>query len=293
MPDDILRLIEVAIEPERPNDAERLSATLRQIAAADSRLAAAIDAESGQTILQGVSEAFLKEVLAGLADIPVRCGAPQVAYRESLREAATIEHVHKWQQAGTGEFAWVRIAFEPLPESGDVIFQNVADGPEEFVRAVEKGIRRAAQDGVLAGFPVTGFKATLLELRYHNFDSSARVFDIAARASFRELAQKRSVQLVEPIMLVEVAIPEKYLGGVMGDLDSRRGQTSQTAEGEIFALVKAEVPLANMFGYGRSLNSMTAGRGTFEMRFERFAPVPQQPSDDDPNFPGAMAMRVA
>jgi elongation factor G len=295
-------LMEVAIEPKEATGTDALAAALQQLTANSMRLDLTTDRESGQTILCGTSEAELEKACAKLDEMGVKfnVGAPQIAYRETISRPITIEYAHKKILSGGGEFALVRILFEPIHDGSElhdipsIMFENrVEDSiPAEFAAAVEKGIRTQAKSGLKAGFPVTAFYATLVRAAYHEVDSSERTFDIAARTAFRELANQDVMQIAEPYMRIEVATPEDFLGGIIGDLNSRRGTILGTTSGELYQLVAAIVPLANMFGYQRTLDSMSQGRATYEMQFHHYVPVPDPPGGDD-NFPGAMGMRVA
>jgi elongation factor G len=291
------RLLDVAIEADTAADRERLHAALEALAEGDPYFHVTIDRESGQTVMQGMSEAHLEEKLRLLDGISFRVGAPQVAYRETLTKPVTIDYTHRWQSGGSGEFARVKITYEPLPPGSGFVFENGVVGgsvPNEFVPAVEKGIKAQKDSGPLAGFPAIDFKARLVDGAYHEVDSNARTFDIAARASFREVARQGVIKLVEPVMKVEVVTPEDFLGGVIGDVNSRRGSVEGTDNHGDTQIVTAMVPLANMFGYGNSLQSMTRGRAHYSMHFDHYAPVPWPGStDDDPTFPGAVGMRVA
>jgi len=295
-------LMEIAIEPKTAADAEKLAAALEQLTADSMRLATRTDSESGQTILSGTSEPLLEKAAVQLreADIQFDIGAPQVAYRETITRPITIEYAHKKiLPHQRGEFALVRITYEPMHDGSiihsGITFENAAqDGIlPEFATAVEKSIRAQAELGLKAGFPVIGFHATLARAAYHEVDSSPRTFDIATRMTFRELVNQNAVQIVEPFMRIEVATPEYFLGGVIGDLNSRRAHDVETiAGGRIYQLVGAMVPLANMFGYQRTLNAMSRGDATYQMEFDHYEPAPD-PRGDDPTFPGAIGMRVA
>ncbi|MBL6852050.1 MAG: hypothetical protein ISS15_09575 [Alphaproteobacteria bacterium] len=300
MPDAPYPLVEVAIEPQNEVAAAQLREALPQLAAADPSFTFDHDPECGQTVLKGASEAHLEQkvlMLERVYEIAVEIGAPQIAYRETLVRPATIKYIHKKQTGGSGQFAEVTIAFEPLPAGSGFKFDNAVAGdaiPEALVPAVERGLRAQKESGLLAGFPVIDFKATLIDGKYHEMDSNPLAFDIAARGAFRELAQLDVVVPLEPIMALEVATPEDFLGGVIGDLNSRRGTVAGTESGiDGFEIVTAEVPLVNLFGYGRALLAMTGGRGRFTMSFARYALAPLPDSDPDPRFPGAMGMRVA
>jgi len=289
--------MEVAIEPKTAADAGKLAIALEQLTAESMRLAVATDSESGQTILKGANEATLEDVCVQLDKLGIQflVGAPQVAYRETLSKSVTVDYTHKKQTGGSGQFARVKLKYEPLPPGSGFVFENEVVGgsvPREFIPAVEKGLKAQKESGLLAGFPVIDFKATLVDGAYHEVDSNALTFDIAARASFRELASKCAVKLLEPIMKVEVVTPEDFLGGVIGDLNSRRGQVQGTDSRGNAQVVTAMVPLANMFGYQRTLNAMCRGDAAYQMEFDHYEMVPD-PRDDDPTFPGAIGMRVA
>jgi elongation factor G len=287
-------LIEVAIEPKAAVDAEKLLTILDRLVAEDARLGMTTDKESGLTILQGTSEELLEEKLAQI-DVPFGVGAPQVAYREVLTKLVTIRYVRKRQTGGTGQFALVEIDFVPQgPNSGFAIENAITNGsiPPEFIPAIKKGLSAQRESGVLAGFPLIDFKATLTDGAYHEVDSSELAFNIAARAALRELVTHNAVELAEPIMKVGVVVPEDFLGGIIGDLSSRRGQIQEMINGQFYQLVCALVPLANMLGYSDTLRSMSQGRARYVMEFDHYEPVPT-PDGDEPQFPGAMAMRIA
>jgi elongation factor G len=279
-------LIEVAIQPKRPGDTKRLLETLAELAPKGARFGVKTDRESGQTILLGGTEEEL-EVLIGRAkatsEIEFYVGALQVAYRETLVKPAAIKYTHKKQTGGSGQFAEVSIDFEPLPPGSGFVFENdVVTGaiPEDFIVAVEEGLKAQKESGLLAGFPVIDFKATLTDGKYHEVDSNALTFDIAARAAFRELAAKGAVKLLEPIMKVEVVTPDEFTGGVIGDLLGRRGQVQgQDTRGNA-AVIAAMVPLANMFGYINQLRSQTQGRAQYSMEFDHYMQVPQTVADE-------------
>jgi elongation factor G len=225
-------------------------------------------------------------------------GAPQVGYRETLSKSVTIDHTHKKQTGGSGEFARVKIEFEPLPPgSGFEFVDDIKGGsvPKEFIPAIEEAIKSQKENGLMAGFPVIDFKARLLDGDSHEIDSNALAFDIAARAAFRELTNLGVVKLLEPIMKVEVVAPEDFIGGVIGDFLQRRALIQgQDTRGNEYVIV-AMVPLANMLSYAVDLHSITDGRATYLMEFDHYAQLPQHLTggDDDPRFPGAAAMRVA
>jgi elongation factor G len=293
-------IVEVAIEPKTEADREKMDAALHQMAREDSSFGVVTDGEAGQTILKGASEQQLDakiDILFHTYHVDANVGAPQVAYRETLSRPMTIKYTHKKQTGGSGEFAEVTIDFKPLPPGSGFVFENDVVGgsiPKEFIPSIEKGLKAQKESGLLAGFPVSDFQATLTDGKYHEVDSNARTFNIAARAAFRELASKDAVTLLEPIMKVEVVTPDDFLGGVIGDLNSRRGMVLGTANaGNDTQVITAMVPLANMFGYINTLQSMCQGRGHYTMRFDRYESVPIPNHDPDPNFPGAMSARAA
>lgn len=290
-------LIEVAIEPKTAADTDALHAALEALTTDNPRLGTATDKESGQTILRGTDELVLEDTIIRLDQlgIQINVGAPQVAYREVLAKPVTTRYVHKRLTGGTGQFALVEIDFIPQgPNSGFTFEDAVTDGsiPAEFIPAIKKGLSHQKDAGVLAGFPLTDFKATLVGGAYHETDSNELAFDIAARAAVREIIKYDAVQLAEPVMRVGIVTPEDFLGGVIGDLNSRRAWDIETISGQFYELVSALVPLANMFGYHGALDSMSQGHAKYLMDFDHYEPVPD-PRGDGPTFPGAMGMRVA
>jgi elongation factor G len=279
-------VIEISIEPKTKADQEKLGVALQKLAAEDPTFRVSTDQESGQTILRGMGELHLDikvDILKRTYKVEATIGAPQVAYRETLGRATTIDYTHKKQTGGSGQFARVKIEYEPLQPGEGFVFENEVVGgsvPKEFIPAVEKGLKAQKESGLLAGFPVIDFKATLVDGAYHEVDSNALTFDIAARASFRELASKGAVKLLEPVMKVEVVTPEDFLGGVIGDLNSRRGQVQGTDSRGNAQVVTAMVPLANMFGYINTLRSMSQGRAQYSMQFDHYEQVPQAIADE-------------
>jgi elongation factor G len=209
--------------------------------------------------------------------VEANVGAPQVAYRETITRQHTEDYTHKKQSGGSGQFARVKIQFEPNPEGEEFVFESKIVGgsvPKEYVPGVEKGIESVLSSGPFAGFPMISVKATLIDGAYHDVDSSVLAFEIAGRACFREAASKLGVQLLEPIMKVEVVTPEDYVGDVIGDLNSRRGQIQGTEARGVATVVNAMVPLANMFKYVDNLRSMSQGRAQYTMQFDHYEPVP-------------------
>ena len=279
-------VIEVAIEPKTKADQEKMGMALVRLAQEDPSFRVSTDQESGQTILKGMGELHLEikvDILKRTYKVDANVGAPQVAYRETLSKPLTIKYTHKKQTGGSGQFAEVTIEFEPLEPGSGFVFENDVVGgaiPKEFIPAVEKGLKTQKESGLLAGFPVIDFKAKLVDGKYHEVDSNALTFDIAARAAFRELASKGAVKLLEPVMKVEVVTPEDFLGGVIGDLNSRRGQVQGTDSRGNAQVVTAMVPLANMFGYINTLRSMSQGRAQYSMTFDHYEQVPQAIADE-------------
>jgi elongation factor G len=279
-------VIEIAIEPKSKADQEKLGVALHRLAQEDPSFRVSTDQESGQTILKGMGELHLEikvDILKRTYKVEANIGQPQVAYRETLSKPVTVLYTHKKQTGGAGQFAEVKVAFEPLPPGSGFEFENDVIGgnvPKEYIPAVEKGLKLEKEGGLLIGFPVIDFKATLIDGKYHDVDSNALTFEIAARAAFRELATKGVVRLLEPIMKVEVVTPDEYLGSVMGDLNSRRGHLQgQDTRGNA-QVITAMVPLANMFGYVNNLRSMTQGRAQYTMQFDHYEQVPQAILDE-------------
>ena len=278
-------VIEIAIEPKSKADQEKLGVALAKMVAEDPSFTVHTDQESGQTRLKGMGELHLDikvDILKRTYKVEANIGAPQVAYRESLGKTTDIDYTHKKQTGGTGQFARVKIKFAPgEPGTGFVFESTVVGGavPKEFVTGVQKGIESAKDNGLLAGFPVIDFKATLYDGGYHDVDSSVLAFEIASRAAFRELREKGAPKLLEPIMKVEVLTPDEYMGDVIGDLNSRRGQIQGTETKGNAQVVTAFVPLANMFGYINTLRSFSQGRASFTMQYDHYDPVPQVVAD--------------
>ncbi len=279
-------VIEIAIEPKSKADQEKLGIALQKLASEDPSFRVSTDHESGQTILKGMGELHLDikvDILRRTYKVEANVGAPQVAYRESISRKAEIDYTHKKQTGGTGQFARIKVIFEPgEPGSGFVFESKVVGGsvPKEYVPGVEKGIASVMDNGLLAGFPLIDFKATLIDGAYHDVDSSVLAFEIAARAAFRELRERGSPKLLEPIMKVEVLTPDEYMGDVIGDLNSRRGQISGTETRGNAQVVTAQVPLANMFGYVNNLRGMSQGRAQFSMVYDHYETVPQVVADE-------------
>ena len=279
-------VIEQSIEPKSKADQEKLGVALGKMVAEDPSFTVYTDPESGQTIMKGMGELHLDikvDILRRTYKVDANIGAPQVAYRESLGRKADIDYTHKKQTGGTGQFARVKIVFEPGEEGSGFVFESSVIGgtvPKEFIPGVQKGLESSKDNGLLAGFPVIDFKATLYDGGYHDVDSSVLAFEIAARAAFRELREKASPKLLEPIMKVEVLTPDEYMGDVIGDLNSRRGQIQGTETRGNAQVVTAFVPLANMFGYISTLRSFSQGRAQYSMQYDHYEPVPQAVADE-------------
>jgi elongation factor G len=291
-------LIEVSVEPKTKADQEKLGVALTTLQAEDPGFSVSTDPESGQTVLGGPSELHLDtkiDILRRTYGVDVNIGAPQVAYRETIRRKTEIDYTHKRQGGGSGQFARIMLVFEPTKAGQGYSFESkVAYGnvPEEFIPGVEKALSEAKENGLLAGFPVIDFKATLIDGAYHDLDSSVLAFEIAARAAFRELRHQAEPILLEPIMKIEVMTPEDDVVEVIADLNLRRGQIQAAEPRDDAQAISAFVPLANMFGYAGALRGMTQGRARFTMQYDHYAPVLLPPPDDDPRFPPAMAMRA-
>jgi len=272
-------VIEIAVEPKTKADQEKMGTALARLATEDPSFRVAVDHESGQTIIKGMGELHLEIIVDRMKrefKVEANVGAPQVAYRETISRVADVDYTHKKQ---TG----VKMRFEPLPPGSGYQFENDVVGgnvPREYIPGVEKGLKGSLDSGVLAGFPVIDFKASLYDGAYHDVDSSALAFEIAARAAFKEGIAKAGPKLLEPIMRVEVVTPRDYMGDVIGDLNSRRGRiTGQDQRGNA-EVINAMVPLANMFGYVNTLRSMSQGRAQYTMHFDHYEQVPQAVADE-------------
>ena len=278
-------VIEVAVEPKTKADMEKMGMALARLAAEDPSFRVTTDHESGQTVIKGMGELHLDIIVDRLRrefKVDANVGAPQVAYRETISKSFTVDYTHKKQTGGSGQFAKVSIRFEPN-ENDEFEFKSEVVGgtvPKEYIPGVEKGLRSSIDSGVLAGFPMTKLKATLVEGAYHDVDSSVMAFEIAARAAFKEGVPKCGPKLLEPMMKVEVVTPEEYMGDIIGDLNSRRGAVSSMDQRGIARVVNASVPLANMFGYVNTLRSMSQGRAQYTMQFDHYAEVPNNVSEE-------------
>jgi elongation factor G len=279
-------VIEVAVEPKSKADQEKMGVALNRLAQEDPSFRVNSDPESGQTIIKGMGELHLEILVDRMKrefKVEANVGAPQVAYRESITKKVEQDYTHKKQTGGSGQFARVKIRFEPLEPGSGFVFENDVVGgsvPREYVPGVEKGLKLAKETGVIAGFPLIDFKATLIDGAYHDVDSNVLTFDIAARACFREGIPKAGPKLLEPMMKVEVVTPEDYMGDVIGDLNSRRGQVQGMDSRGNARVITAMVPLANMFGYVNTLRSMSQGRAQYSMTFDHYEQVPQAVADE-------------
>ncbi len=279
-------VIEVAVEPKTKSDQEKMGVALSRLAQEDPSFRVTSDAESGQTVIKGMGELHLEIIVDRMKrefKVEANVGAPQVAYRETITRPAVIDYTHKKQTGGSGQFARVKIEFEPVEPGEGFSFDNSITGgsvPREFIPGVEKGLNSARENGILAGFPLIDFKAKLVDGASHDVDSSVLAFEIAARAAFREGIAKAGPVLMEPVMRVEVVTAEEYMGDIIGDLNSRRGNvTGMDARGNA-QVINAMVPLANMFGYVNTLRSMSQGRAQYTMHFDHYEKVPQAVADE-------------
>ena len=279
-------VIEIAIEPKTKADQEKMGLALARLVSEDPSFRVHTDQETGQTVMKGMGELHLEikvDILKREYKVEANIGAPQVAYRETITKAADYDYTHKKQSGGAGQFARVKFTFEPLEPGSGFVFENKVVGgsvPREYIPGVTKGLESALGTGVVAGFPTIDFKATLTDGAYHDVDSSALAFEIASRAAFREGILKCAPKLLEPVMKVEVVTPEDYLGDVIGDLNSRRGQVTGMDQRGNARVINALVPLANMFGYVNTLRSMSQGRAQFSMVFDHYEQVPQNVADE-------------
>jgi elongation factor G len=273
-------VIELSVEPKTKADQERMGIALNRLAAEDPSFRVSTDHESGQTIIKGMGELHLDILVDRMKrefKVEANVGAPQVAYREYIAREVDIDYTHKKQSGGSGQFGRIKFTVTPGERGSGIIFSDEVKGgniPKEYIPSVEKGMRETAEGGSLIGFPIIDFEIKLYDGAYHDVDSSALAFEIAGRAGMREAAQKAGIKLLEPIMKVEVVSPEEYLGDVIGDMNSRRGQIQGTDTRGNAQVVEAMVPLANMFGYVNQLRSFTQGRASYSMFFSHYDEVP-------------------
>ena len=279
-------VIELSVEPKTKADQEKMGIALNRLSAEDPSFRVSTDHESGQTIIKGMGELHLEILVDRMRrefKVEANVGAPQVAYREYLAKKVDIDYTHKKQSGGSGQFGRIKATVIPGERgSGYQFFDEIKGGniPKEYIPSVEKGFRETALTGQLIGFPIIDFEVHLYDGAYHDVDSSALAFEICARGAMREAAQKAGIKLLEPIMKVEVVTPEDYLGDVIGDMNSRRGQIQGTDSRGNAQVVEAMVPLANMFGYVNSLRSFTQGRANYSMIFSHYDEVPQNVADE-------------
>ena len=278
-------VIEIAVEPASKNDQEKMSLGLQRLAAEDPSFRVSTDEESGQTIMKGMGELHLDILVDRLKrefKVEANIGAPQVAYRETITKEVEVDYTHKKQSGGSGQFARIKVIFRPLAEGGYNFINKIVGGsvPKEYIPGVEKGLISAKDTGVIAGFPVIDFEVELIDGASHDVDSSVLAFEIAARAAFREANAKAAPRLLEPIMKVEVITPEEYMGDIIGDLNSRRGNVEGMDQRGNARVIAAMVPLANMFGYVNTLRSMSQGRAQYSMQFDHYEQVPQAVADE-------------
>ena len=273
-------VIEVAVEPKSKADQEKMGIALSRLAAEDPSFKVSMNVETGQTVIKGMGELHLEVLVDRMKrefKVDANVGAPQVAYRETISKPAEIDYVHKKQSGGAGQFAKVVLQFEPGDYASELVFESKIFGgavPKEYIPGVEKGLKSVAESGCVIGFPIVGVKCTLVDGAYHDVDSSVLAFEIAARGAFREAMQKCGAKILEPIMTVEVVTPEDYMGDIIGDLNSRRGQVVGMDQRANARVISAEVPLAEMFGYVNTLRSMSQGRAQYTMQFARYDAVP-------------------
>ncbi|MCX7268055.1 elongation factor G [Sphingorhabdus sp.] len=273
-------VIELSVEPKTKADQEKMGIALNRLSAEDPSFRVSTDHESGQTIIKGMGELHLDIIVDRMRrefKVEANVGAPQVAYREYLAREVDVDYTHKKQSGGSGQFGRIKFTVKPGERGTGVVFKDEVKGgniPKEYIPSVEKGMRETALSGSLIGFPIIDFEITLYDGAYHDVDSSALAFEIAGRAGMREAAQKAGIKLLEPIMKVEVVSPEEYLGDVIGDMNSRRGQIQGTDSRGNAQVVESMVPLANMFGYVNQLRSFTQGRANYSMFFNHYDEVP-------------------
>jgi elongation factor G len=282
-------VIEVAIEPKTKADQEKLGLAIQKLAEEDPTFRTELNQETGQTVIKGMGELHLDILVDRMKrefNVEANVGKPQVAYRETLRTSVLkYDYTHKKQTGGSGQFAKVQISLEPMEVTSESVyeFENAVTGgrvPREYIPAVDAGIQDAMQVGVLAGFPTVGVKATLVDGQYHDVDSSEMAFKIAGSMAYKEAARKANPILLEPLMAVEVRTPEEYMGDVIGDLNSRRGQIQSMEDATGVKVVRALVPLSEMFGYVGDLRSKTSGRAVYSMTFETYAEVPKAVAEE-------------
>ncbi len=279
-------VIEVSVEPKTKADQEKLSVALGKLAAEDPSFRVGTDPETAQTLIKGMGELHLEIIVDRLRrefKVDANVGAPQVAYRETITGNSDVDYTHKKQTGGSGQFARIKLRFEPGERGSGFVFESKIVGgnvPKEYIPGVEKGLKSSMETGVMAGFPMVDMMVTLYDGAYHDVDSSVMAFEIASRAAFREGVGKARPILLEPVMSVEAVTPEEYMGDIIGDLNSRRGNISGMEPRANAQVINAMVPLATMFGYVNTLRSLSQGRAQFTMTFDHYEPVPQMVAEE-------------
>jgi elongation factor G len=274
-------VISVAVEPKTRADQDKLAIALQRLAEEDPTFQVRTDPESGQTIISGMGELHLEVIVDRMQrefKVAANIGRPQVAYKETITRPVRVEGRFVRQTGGRGQYGHVWLELEPLPRGSGFVFEDRIVGgvvPKEYIPAVEAGIREAMQSGGLSGYPVIDLKAVLVDGSYHEVDSSEMAFKIAASMALKEGVRRGNPVILEPIMRVEVVVPEEFTGDVIGDLNARRGRIEGMEMRAGAQVIRAMVPLATMFGYATDLRSMTQGRGTYTMEFDHYAPVPE------------------
>jgi len=274
-------VIEVAIEPNSKADQEKMGIALGRLAAEDPSFRISSDENTGQTIIKGMGELHLEIIVDRMLrefKVNATVGSPQVAYKETITKESDVDYLHKKQTGGSGQFARVMIKFEPLEAGSGFVFEEKIFGgaiPKEYIPGVQKGLEAARKSGVVAGFDMIDFKATLYDGAFHDVDSSVLAFEVASKAAFKEGIAKANPKLLEPIMSVEVVTPEEYMGDIIGHINSKRGQVSSMDPRGNANVIKAMVPLSEMFGYISDLRSMSQGRAQYTMTFDHYEKVPE------------------
>lgn len=278
-------VIELAIEPKTTADQEKMSLALQRLAAEDPSLRVSSDSETKQTVIKGMGELHLEIIVDRMKrefKVEANVGAPQVAYRETITKKTEIDYTHKKQSGGAGQFARVKITFEPLQPGEGFVFESKISGgaiPREFIPGVQKGLENIKESGIVAGYPLIDFKATLTDGAFHDVDSSVLAFEVAAKGAFKDGMPKADPKILEPIMAVEVVTPDEYMGDIIGDINSRRGQMNSMEPRGNAQVISAHVPLAEMFGYVNTLRSLSQGRAQYSMIFAHYDQVPQHVAD--------------
>jgi elongation factor G len=291
-------VVEIALQPVTRADRDKLELALKRLIAEDASLRVTTDRESGQTIIGGTTDVQLEGLIECLKrefKVEANVGAPQVAYRESLAKPVEVDYTHKKHLGPMYQFGRVKVQVAPGERgSGVQFFDEIKDDniPREYIPWVEKGMRESAQAGWLLGFPIIDFEIHLIDGAYHDTDSSPVAFEMAGRGAMREAAQKAGIVLLEPIMKVEVAMPEEFVGDLIGVLNGRRGQIEHTESRDAMQVVVATAPMANLFGFEKAQSDLSGGRAVVDISWERYAPVPPSDFSPDDNFPAAAALRA-